>query len=224
MGKHKFIVFAFLLGAVCLSSCRPRGVLSSREMRSVLHDLHRADAILQVAGYNYGHDAALAKYYQQVLEKHGITQAQFDSSLVWYTDHPQRFDKIYPKVVAELEAERTAWEQAHEERELQLQPMTAERSAAEAVQAERRLEELEWRFVHGLRVRYIMGIEQDSIARDSVPLLGPLGLESQSPDSTKQQETQENEIKMQKNAQDSCVFKKKVVPLHAFSGLRPKDN
>ena len=54
-------MFTFLLGLVCLAGCRPRGVLSSREMRSVLHDLHRADAILQVAGYNYGHDAALAK-------------------------------------------------------------------------------------------------------------------------------------------------------------------
>ena len=106
---------------VCLAGCRPRGVLSSREMRSVLHDLHRADAILQVAGYNYGHDEALAKYYQQVLEKHGLTQAQFDSSLVWYTDHPQRFDKIYPKVVADLEAERTAWELAHEEQTRRLE-------------------------------------------------------------------------------------------------------
>ena len=217
-------MLAFWLGVVCLTGCRPRGVLSSREMRSVLHDLHRADAILQVAGYNYGHDAALAKYYQQVLEKHGITQAQFDSSLVWYTDHPQRFDKIYPKVVADLEAERTAWELAHEERELQLQPATAEHSAAEALQAERQLEEVEWRFVHGLRVRYIMGAAQDSIAKDSVPLLGPIGMENQPIDSTEQQETPKNDIKMQKSARDSCVFKKKVVPLHAFSGLRPKDN
>lgn len=93
---------------ICLAGmagCRPKGVLSSREMRDVLYDLHRADGAIQVAGYNYSHDEELAAYYKSVLDKHGITQAQFDSSLVWYTDNPQRFNKIYPKVVARLEAD-----------------------------------------------------------------------------------------------------------------------
>lgn len=102
---------------LCLASCRPSGVLSSRQMRQVLHDLHRADAIMQVAGYNYGHDEALAKYYQAVLDSHGITQAQFDSSMVWYTDHPQIFDKIYPRVVADLEREQQEFLALNEETE-----------------------------------------------------------------------------------------------------------
>ena len=83
--------------------CRPRGVLSNREMRNVLYDLHRADGAIQVAGYNYSHDQEVAAYYKNVLDKHGITQAQFDSSLVWYTDNPQIFNKIYPKVIERLE-------------------------------------------------------------------------------------------------------------------------
>lgn len=106
-------VIVILLLAVLLSSCRPSSVLSSREMRALLIDLHRADAVLQVAGYNYGHDEAVAKYYQSVLDKHGVTQAQFDSSLVWYTDNPQIFDKIYPRVVAELEKEQQAWKERY---------------------------------------------------------------------------------------------------------------
>ena len=85
--------------------CRPRGVLSNREMRNVLYDLHRADGAIQVAGYNYSHDQEVAGYYKNVLDKHGITQAQFDSSLVWYTDNPQIFNKIYPKVIERLEAD-----------------------------------------------------------------------------------------------------------------------
>ena len=85
--------------------CRPRGVLSNREMRNVLYDLHRVDGALQVAGYNYSHDQELAGYYKNVLDKHGITQAQFDSSLVWYTNNPQIFNKIYPKILERLEAD-----------------------------------------------------------------------------------------------------------------------
>ena len=99
----KIACIACILLAVI--GCRPRGVLSNREMRDVLYDLHRADGALQVAGYHYSHDQELAAYYKNVLDKHGITQAQFDSSLVWYTDNPQIFNKIYPKVMERLEAD-----------------------------------------------------------------------------------------------------------------------
>lgn len=94
-----------LLLSVAIVGCRPRGVLSSKEMRDVLYDLHRADGAIQVAGYSYSHDQELAGYYKNVLDKHGITQADFDLSLKWYTNNPQRFNKIYPRVVARLEAE-----------------------------------------------------------------------------------------------------------------------
>lgn len=101
--KQKWLVIACVLLAVV--GCRPRGVLSNHEMREVLYDLHRADGAIQVAGYNYSHDQEVAGYYKNVLDKYGITQAQFDSSLVWYTDNPQIFNKIYPKVIERLEAD-----------------------------------------------------------------------------------------------------------------------
>lgn len=102
------LLLAMTICLLGMASCRPRGVLSPHEMRDVVYDLHRADGAIQVAGYNYSHDEELAACYKSVLDKHGITQAQFDSSLVWYTDNPQRFNKIYPKVVARLEADLQA--------------------------------------------------------------------------------------------------------------------
>lgn len=104
------IVTLCLLSIVlCLPSCRPKGILHSWEMRRVLVDLHKTDALLQITGQLQIPTEDKAIYYAQVLEKHGITQAQFDSSLVWYTAHPQLFDKIYPKVLAELKAEEDAF-------------------------------------------------------------------------------------------------------------------
>lgn len=114
MIKYKHIII-FLLAVTCFIGCRPRGILSSREMRTVLVDLHKTDALLQVSGLQHGHDDAEDTYYAIVLEKHGITQAQFDSSLVWYTNHPQLFDKIYPKVLDELSLESEAFDALHEE-------------------------------------------------------------------------------------------------------------
>ena len=91
--------------ALCATSCRPEGVLHSWEMRDVIVDLHKTEALLQVTGVPLNGTEAKQIYYAQVLEKHGITQAQFDSSIVWYTAHPQLFDKIYPRVMAKLEKE-----------------------------------------------------------------------------------------------------------------------
>jgi hypothetical protein len=102
------IIFAVAVG------CRPKGVLSNKKMRDVLYDLHRADAAIQVAGYNYAHDQEVAAYYKNVLDKHGITQAEFDSSLVWYTDNPQIFNKIYPKVIERLDADYELQKQIRE--------------------------------------------------------------------------------------------------------------
>ena len=94
-----------LLLCVAMLGCRPRGILSNKEMRDVLYDLQRVDGALQTAGYNYGHTQEVAAYYKSVLDKHGVTQAQFDSSLVWFTDNPQIFNRIYPSVIARLEAD-----------------------------------------------------------------------------------------------------------------------
>ena len=99
-----------LLAIIALAACRPHGILTSRKMRSVLYDLHRAEAILQVEGLNYGHDEEVAKYYQVVLDKHHVTKAEFDSSLVWYTDHPQLFNKIYPKIMERVKEENKQWQ------------------------------------------------------------------------------------------------------------------
>ncbi len=110
------IVFLCSLSLVTLqfSSCRPHGVLSSRQMRLVMADLHKTDALLQVSGLQHGHNDAEDIYYALVLEKHGITQAEFDSSLVWYTAHPQLFDKIYPRVMTQLAKEREAFDETHQ--------------------------------------------------------------------------------------------------------------
>lgn len=117
MKPSRLYIFVLALGSLllALSGCRPKGILHSWEMREIMVDLHKTDAMLQVTGLQFGHNDVADIYYAEVLEKHGVTQAQFDSSLVWYTAHPQLFDKIYPKVLAQLDAEREAFEAAHKD-------------------------------------------------------------------------------------------------------------
>ena len=93
-------------------------------------DLHKTDGMIQTAGLSYGHDDVTDLYYAQVLEKHGVTQAQFDSSIVWYTAHPVLFDKIYPKVKADLKKEHDAFK-AQYAAELNLTPERTEKKETE---------------------------------------------------------------------------------------------
>jgi hypothetical protein len=95
----------FILGIVLLLvACegRPKGVLNQNEMTSILTDLHKLDGCLYEKGYQFGHFPDKAPYYNFVLKKHGITQAEFDSSLVWYTKNPKKFEKIYTDVLIQL--------------------------------------------------------------------------------------------------------------------------
>lgn len=103
MQRNFFVIVLLVVWSLSGVSCRPREVLSSRQMEDVLVDLHTADGVIYAADIMYGHEDALKKYYEMVLEKHGLTQAQFDSSLVWYTNNPQIFNKIYPRVIERLQ-------------------------------------------------------------------------------------------------------------------------
>lgn len=98
-------VLILILLIVAVVSCRPKGVINQRKMVTLLTELHRADGAMQVTNLTYGRDADMERYYADVLARNGVTQAEFDSSLVWYTHHPQRFDKIYPRVIANLQKE-----------------------------------------------------------------------------------------------------------------------
>lgn len=127
--KQRVYIFLFVL--LVLTSCthRPDGIISSGKMSNVLIDLHRTDGLIQIKGYNYGHDAEVAAFYQAVLEKHGVTQAEFDSSLVWYTDHPLQFNRVYPKVLDALEKENAIYTaRAEDAQELQRQVRESRKS------------------------------------------------------------------------------------------------
>ena len=104
--KNKFnsLIFLFFSIILLLTACdnRPKGVLSQREMTEVLIDIHKLDASLNEIGLQYGHYPDKVPYYNNLLLKHGITEAIFDSSLVWYTKNPIKFERVYDDVILAL--------------------------------------------------------------------------------------------------------------------------
>lgn len=106
--KHNSILFCLLILFV-LTNCtnRPKNILKQKDMVAVLVDMHRFEGVVD-ATRNVVEQNEDLYYFQSILDKHGITQADFDSSLVWYTRYPNRFEKVYTRVVDQLESEKSA--------------------------------------------------------------------------------------------------------------------
>ena len=83
------------LALVCFSfmGCkpkRPNGILSEGKMEKVMVDYHLAQGMAEAA--NEGDlEATRYKYIQAVFKKHHITDAEFDSSLVYYFENSEKF-------------------------------------------------------------------------------------------------------------------------------------
>jgi hypothetical protein len=111
----KILIYQLLLILLVLNSCESSrsksksGILSEKKMIELLVDTHLSDAILYTdnSRSDEKRDKALF-FYPSVLEKHGITKAGMDSSVVWYMRNPEAFARIYQQVIKELEKRQTA--------------------------------------------------------------------------------------------------------------------
>jgi hypothetical protein len=81
----------------------PAGVLSEKEMETVLTDMLKAEAWLGLESAAYRNDTVKVKAYEAVFRKHNISQAVYDSSLVWYGRNIDTYMRIYERVTAGLE-------------------------------------------------------------------------------------------------------------------------
>jgi len=101
--RHIRLIVAMTVCVLMIGACRPKGVPSPKAMEDILVDMHFTEGVLTEAGLLSGHEDEVRGYYAAVLARHGITQAEFDTAIVWYTRHSVKFEKIYPKVQARLE-------------------------------------------------------------------------------------------------------------------------
>lgn len=102
-----FLGISFL---ACIASCKPSvpvEYLSEKEMENVLYDFHIAEAMANDNSRQDG-DAAMITYREAVFKKHGITAAEFDSSMVYYMRHTKLLHDIYVKLGDRLTAEAQA--------------------------------------------------------------------------------------------------------------------
>jgi hypothetical protein len=78
-------------------------IIPQKKFVAVLVDLHLADAIATInreLKMTYQLDSA--SLYGSLFQKHDITKAQFDSTMIYYSERPEKFQKLYNSVTAKL--------------------------------------------------------------------------------------------------------------------------
>ncbi len=93
-----------------LSSCdkRPKGVLSDDEMVRLIADIEVAEVYMQQHNSGYYNDSVRDSAVQWALERHGLTKADFDSTMTWYGRNIDEYRDLYGKVDVELAARQRA--------------------------------------------------------------------------------------------------------------------
>lgn len=96
------IVFSVVV-AFCSCGKRPGYVISERKMMEILYDIRLAQAVYS-NNSQFQADSLKDALVAGVLEKHDITQAQLDTSLVWYADNIDQYRIITDSVTSRLRA------------------------------------------------------------------------------------------------------------------------
>ena len=95
-----FFLFCILMLVSACSMKRPRTVLSNQKMSEVLYDYHLTKAI--ISNRNVTNEEERQAYMNDLFRKHGITEAEFDSSLVWFSGNPDELVKLYEQITQRM--------------------------------------------------------------------------------------------------------------------------
>lgn len=103
-----------LIIATMVLSCqnRPSEVLSRKKMESLMYDMYIAEAIIDNNYQEYAQPEKKEALIAQVLKKHKIDAARWDSSLTWYSDNINQYLQINDSVKARLQRNEKSIERA----------------------------------------------------------------------------------------------------------------
>lgn len=97
------ILIISLLGIVSCKPGIPRKYLQPQKMADIMYDYHIAEALHNT--HPTGDTISVRAYQAYILKKYKVSQADFDSSLVYYTRHTKLLEDVYDKIAERLNNE-----------------------------------------------------------------------------------------------------------------------
>ena len=99
------VSLSILFGVSACKSDEEKAVVSAHKMEAILYDYHLAQGLAQM---HPGDALIMLKYQTSILEKHGVTQEQFDTSMAYYMRHAEQMHDIYERLSNRLGDEAVA--------------------------------------------------------------------------------------------------------------------
>jgi hypothetical protein len=108
--KFKFLIITlfYLVSCSPASEPQPANLLSEEQMTRIMMDVHLAEAQVENAALPLDSgDAVYRKMQRQILQKHQVKEADFNTSYQYYLRNLNLLDKIYEKVIDSLTVRET---------------------------------------------------------------------------------------------------------------------
>ncbi len=110
MKTNSFRISLFLILFMLFSCAIDKGkpVIPEDKMVEILTDYYLTQA--SVSDYILPKGETKVMYYCGVLDRHGVSEAEFDSAVSWYTKNFDVYETVYERVLANLTAKRDSVE------------------------------------------------------------------------------------------------------------------
>lgn len=83
----------------------PDYLLDREDMIALLIDIHKGETISEIKSGSFNNDSLKNRLKHSIYLKHGVTQKQFDTIMVWYGSNIEEYRDIYIEIIKRLEAE-----------------------------------------------------------------------------------------------------------------------
>ena len=107
--RHKLLLTALAIVLfMCMAACRSKEkehVISTHKMEAILYDYHLAQGLAQMRPSDA---LIMLKFQTAILDKHGVSQEDFDSSMAYYMRHTEQMHDIYERLSNRLSDEAVA--------------------------------------------------------------------------------------------------------------------
>lgn len=97
------LIMLVMLSAVWSCSRIPKHVIKPDDMASLLADIHVGESVVELNRSDYRTDSTKQLMLQSVLQRHGVTQQELDTSFDWYGHNISYYMEVYDKTIEILE-------------------------------------------------------------------------------------------------------------------------
>lgn len=101
--KYRILLLVMLLIASMGCNRQTGHILEPEKMQEIIVEIHKADAVLGVMRDKYN-TKERKLVYESIFKKYGVTKDDFDKTVEWYVQRPEKYEKLYEGVNAKMDS------------------------------------------------------------------------------------------------------------------------